>query len=466
MFRFIGYTIAVVLIWRILLFELVWLLPRQPLTGLFIALFFHRLASIHVPNNLYFVFSSLFDGDGTPSVFFTLLFTVITLKVINPKRKVSKFLRLVLILTPICWISRIVDAELNHLTINQNLKWLQIDNEIPHSRWFRIQDHFHNTLFAPISIESNKTVVFKHVSKEERFEDECDQGWFPIPGDNPLSSIESWNTYEKTGNLALDVYFPRNTTIKNPKVILYLHGGGWETGHRNFLSQNYHGGLPYYLLKDNIIISPSYRMSCMGLRGTDILEDVYDATKYIYENSEELIGQTKEQLQIIPWGTSAGGTLGLLLAYKYSEEFPIKAVLNFYGVTELRVDELYKLEKTFYEQIHNSFFIEATRHVCKKEDPITKEIIEDKQCFHDFSPAAQVTKHTVPTLTVHGQQDGLVLESQARLLQQALNKHDVLEVTIIVQGVHDCDVYTSSFCSQAAIKAIDAFLKHLDTIQE
>lgn len=219
---------------------------------------------------------------------------------------------------------------------------------------------------------------------------------------------------------------------------------------------NYHGGVPHYLLEENFIVSVSYRYSCHGITGPEILQDVFDAAKFVTEHAESW---GADPTKIIPWGTSAGGTLALLLGYKFQDTLPIPGVINFYGVTELREQGISEISKSTYEMMHSIFFIKETRHIC--EVPDSKGMDSKETCFEDFSPIAHISPDSPPTLTIHGEQDGIVLVNQAQKLQQTLQENNVTEITLTVQGVHDCDVYSSSLCSQAAVFAIEKFLAHV-----
>lgn len=463
MLSVISYFLSLILIWRVFVFELIWILPRQPITGLFISLFFHRVACLYLDETLYTYISHLFDGDATPRILIILFAINVTNYVTKPGVKPSRFVILVMLLTSMSWLVRIIDAEWNHSDIYDNINWLHKHSSLKSeslNRVFTLQEHFLNSkLSTPLL--PDKTAVFKKISLAEAKNNNCEEGFFAIPGDHPDSYFASWEKFEKTGEMELDIFFQRNKSISNPRIILYLHGGGWEKGHRHFLSQNYHGGVPDYLLDNNIIISPSYRMSCMDLTGPEILEDVYDAVKYIIEHSESLLAINRNQLEIVPWGTSAGATLALLLAYQHATELKIPGVINFYGVTEFREAELLKQPKSFFEEFHYGLFIQFSRHICEKVNKDTNQLEQIKHCFEEFSPVAHVNEFSVPTLTIHGQQDGLVLVDHAHLLKEKLRSSNVTEVTIDVQGGHDCDVLASSFCSQAAVYAVDAFLNKI-----
>lgn len=92
------------------------------------------------------------------------------------------------------------------------------------------------------------------------------------------------------------------------------------------------------MLVDNghVIASVAYRLSCTQIDGREMLSDLRDAIDYVSKNAQKWGGNGN---RIILVGTSAGGNLALLTAYRH--RLPsIVGVVSLYGVTELREERL------------------------------------------------------------------------------------------------------------------------------
>mmetsp|Transcript_5340 Transcript_5340/g.6443 ORF Transcript_5340/g.6443 Transcript_5340/m.6443 type:complete len:476 (-) Transcript_5340:852-2279(-) len=453
---FIGTAVAttthivagVFILFRCIISELLWFWPRQPIS--FFALVLpQRLVTLKFPSHIYDALAIVFDGDVTPTVLLLAWFTLALSGGLSFRRlwgNAGNFKKLCTLALfafgPAAWGYKVYLAELQHtaLVLHVNERWPSLSTN--ETRVYTLLDHVRNSyndqLLTPDMTFTYKTVDVNSLSN-------CPNE-LTLPGDR----AESLRALEDEGRLELDVYKPRklkksvNGEIIKPGIILHIHGGGWNKGHRRVLTMNYHGGVPHSILEENMIVSVSYRLSCNGVHGNDMVSDIYDATKYVIENAKKWNADGEK---IIPWGTSAGGNLALLLAYRFPELTQIKGVINFYGVTELREDRITAIGSGFWLDFHLNLFVQETRHVCA--------VAEDKEaCFEDMSPLKHVTERSPPTLTVHGEHDGLVLVDHADMLSDALTRANVTHANLVVPGSHDCDVFVSSPCSQAAMHAI------------
>lgn len=221
------------------------------------------------------------------------------------------------------------------------------------------------------------------------------------------------------------------------------------------------------MLVDNghVIASVAYRLSCTKIDGREMLADLRDAVDYVSKNAQKWGGDGS---RIILVGTSAGGNLALLTAYR--QRLPnIIGVVSLYGVTELREEKLTQPRsgQSLFERLTLSIFSRATRHVCSVSD-------EPDTCFSEMSPLAyleaehhnpQIERPPIPpTLMIHGLEDPLVFLDQAEWLQQQLEKLGVPHALVKTTGSHDCDVLVSSPCGQATLKSFQHFLTFLEQI--
>jgi acetyl esterase/lipase len=128
----------------------------------------------------------------------------------------------------------------------------------------------------------------------------------------------------------MDVYLPANRSTAATKVIVMIHGGAWSIGDKadfaNFVDT----------LKrrqpDYAIFNINYRLSLFpnNLFPTQEL-DTKAVIEYIYSKRSTYLISDK----FVLIGASAGAHLSLLQAYKYQTPVKIKAVVDFFGPTDM-----------------------------------------------------------------------------------------------------------------------------------
>lgn len=133
----------------------------------------------------------------------------------------------------------------------------------------------------------------------------------------------------------MDIYLPANRTTATTKVLIYIHGGGWVTGDKADLTAADIDTLKKRV-PDYAIFNLNYRLALPGFpSSTNTFPtqelDVKTAIEFIYANrSNYLVGD-----KFVLMGGSAGGHLALLHAYKYAAPVKIKAVIDFFGPTDM-----------------------------------------------------------------------------------------------------------------------------------
>jgi acetyl esterase/lipase len=130
----------------------------------------------------------------------------------------------------------------------------------------------------------------------------------------------------------MDVYLPANRTTATTKTMILIHGGAWATGDKTDINGYIEAlklALPTYA-----IININYRLSD-GARNLFPTQenDVKAAIDFIYNKRNEYLISDKLVLN----GQSAGAHLALLHAYKSTSPVKIKAVVDFFGPTDLNV---------------------------------------------------------------------------------------------------------------------------------
>jgi acetyl esterase/lipase len=128
----------------------------------------------------------------------------------------------------------------------------------------------------------------------------------------------------------MDVYLPAGRSRSSTKVMILVHGGAWSIGDKAELT-----GFVDTMKKrlpDYAVFNINYRLAAFPNNLFPTQEqDVKAALEYIYNRRSEYLISDK----IVFTGASAGAHLSLLQAYKYNSPVKIKAVIDFFGPTDI-----------------------------------------------------------------------------------------------------------------------------------
>ncbi len=186
----------------------------------------------------------------------------------------------------------------------------------------------------------------------------------------------------------MDIYLPANRRVDSTKVLIMVHGGGWTGGDKaDFtaaLIDSLKKRLPGYA-----IFNINYRLAVFpnNLFPTQEI-DVKAAVEFIYGNRANYLVSDK----FVMMGVSAGGHLSLLQAYKYRSLVKIKAVVDFFGPTDM-VD------------MHNNpgAFPQLAIAALMSGTPATNPTL-----YQQSSPIQYVDSLNCPTIILQGGVDPLV----------------------------------------------------------
>ncbi len=244
-------------------------------------------------------------------------------------------------------------------------------------------------------------------------------------------------SYASDARNKMDVYLPANRSEANTPVMVMIHGGAWAEGDKADFTpfvDTMKRRLPQYA-----IFNITYRLVNNGQNLFPAQEqDVKKCIEYINSKRSEY----KISAMFILIGASAGGHLALLQSYKYTSPIKVKAVVSFFGPTDLT-------------QLYNSppnpllplllFNVTGT-------NPTTNPAI-----YQQSSPATFAVGGSSPTLLLHGGLDPLIPASQSTLLRDKLNTLSVPNQFVLYpnggHGDWDGPTYFDAF------NKIDAFLK-------
>lgn len=199
----------------------------------------------------------------------------------------------------------------------------------------------------------------------------------------------------------MDMYLPAGRTTATTKVIVLIHGGGWSSGDKADFTpfvDTLKKRLPGYA-----IFNINYRLAA----GTSNLfptqeNDVKAAIEFIFSKRNEY----KISDKFVLLGASAGAHLSLLQAYKYTAPVKIKAVVDFFGPTDL-VDMYNNPASLFAPPLLLTSVVGAT--------PITNAAL-----YQQSSPINFATAQSPPTIILQGGADILVSPNQSLALKNKL----------------------------------------------
>ena len=148
----------------------------------------------------------------------------------------------------------------------------------------------------------------------------------------PVSASTMLNSSYGTDPLQkMDIYLPAGRTTATTKVLILIHGGGWTAGDKS----DFTSAIDTLKLRlpDYAIININYRLASAPANNTFPTQetDTKAAVDFIYNNRSTYLISNK----FVLLGASAGGHLSLLEAYKYHSPVNIKAVVDFFGPTDM-----------------------------------------------------------------------------------------------------------------------------------
>jgi acetyl esterase/lipase len=245
----------------------------------------------------------------------------------------------------------------------------------------------------------------------------------------------------------LNLYLPEKKEAKSPKLIVFIHGGGWEGGHRKDV-----GGIANYLVgrAGFAVASVGYRLTDEGIWPSQI-HDCKAALRWLGKHADEL-GYDASKMGL--FGISAGGHLVSLLGTSQ-------------GVVDLEGDLGEKAKAPAITCVANycgpaNFLTFPDKGSVIKENepkgPIAKLFggpMKDKlNLAKQASPITYVDKADPPFLHIHGTKDNLVPYAQVKEFDAALEKAGVRSDILTGEGGGHV------FFSEDLMSKLASFFKH------
>lgn len=203
----------------------------------------------------------------------------------------------------------------------------------------------------------------------------------------------------------MDIYLPAGRTTTATKVIVLIHGGGWTAGDKSEFDA-YITGLQQRL-PDYAIFNINYRLATSNANKFPAQEnDVKAAVEFIATKS----GEYNVSQKVVLLGFSAGGHLALLQGYKHTSVIKPKAIVSFFGPTDLA--DMYNNPLSIYAPLLLEALTGATPQ-------------QNLGVYQQSSPAFFVNSGVPPTMLLHGGKDDLVSPTQATILDSKLQASGV-----------------------------------------
>jgi len=242
----------------------------------------------------------------------------------------------------------------------------------------------------------------------------------------------NYNLENQQKELFLDLYLPEKKPDKPLPLLIYIHGGGWLGGTREYCP-------------GKIVVQRNYAMACISYRFSNEalfpaqIQDVKAAVRWLRKNADKY---DLDPNNFGAWGPSSGGHLTALLGTSAgvkelsgttkNEAFSsaVQAVCAWYPLTDFT-----KVPPAFEEPITN-----ATEDKYKDKEWYIYTVVTHKflggpvseklELSNLANPITHIDSQDPPFLIMHGEKDKVIPISQSVLLADALAEKGI-EVELV-----------------------------------
>jgi acetyl esterase/lipase len=248
-------------------------------------------------------------------------------------------------------------------------------------------------------------------------------------------------SYAKQANEDLTMDFYHATRPGRRPCIVVIHGGSWCGGNSQQLPE-----LNSELARQGFQVATiNYRLAPKHISPAPV-EDIKTAIEYLKHHAYELKIDTNNFILL---GRSAGAQLAMVAAYTL--DIPgIRGVVNFYGPTDMIWG---------YSMPVNSYIMDSKKVL---EDFLGGPYSKVPQNYLSSSPVEVVSRKSVPTLIIHGENDALVDFEHSRRLVKKLSDNNIPHYLLSLPwATHGCDYTLNGPSGQLATYAVGYFAKHV-----
>jgi acetyl esterase/lipase len=220
-------------------------------------------------------------------------------------------------------------------------------------------------------------------------------------------------TYGTHSLQKMDIYLPANRDTTATKLMILIHGGAWIEGDKaDFTASitDIKKRLPEYALA-NI----NYRLYNGQNKFPAQEDDVKAAVSFLLSKRAEY----KYSNKVVLLGASAGAHLALLQGYKHADLIAPKAIVSYFGPTDLAYLYNHPAQPVVPGMLANIIGFTPTQNA---------------SIYTNSSPVNFVTGQSAPTILFHGDADIVVPVDQVYLLKDKLNAASVTNKVIVYPG--------------------------------
>ncbi len=231
-----------------------------------------------------------------------------------------------------------------------------------------------------------------------------------------------------------DMYIPCGLDKKQPVgVVLFIHGGTWTMGRKEHMAAGCakvaKAGYIAVTMNYNLLSDGNKNVSCVtgskeNANAFDMLDDISMCIRAV-KTKLECLGYTAKSLALS--GVSAGSHLAALYAYSRMEEsaIPIKMIFTITMPVSLRFE-------AFNNYDYAGFAAIASLVVGKRisDEEIRNSDPEITKILDILSPAACITKSSVPTLMGFAGKDKTIGTNQYPTIKPVLDKYGIVNDVI------------------------------------
>jgi acetyl esterase/lipase len=259
--------------------------------------------------------------------------------------------------------------------------------------------------------------------------------------------------------LTLDLYLPASPPSGGAPVIIYVHGGGWTSGHTRHSGafENWPGVLASLAGRGYVVASLNYRLSAEA-PSPAAEQDIKSAVRWLRANAARF---SVDKRRIGIWGGSAGGQLAALAGTSCGvsaleppaadakapvESDCVQAVVTWYGVFDFA-----PLAKNAVAPPPVARYLGCDAGACS-DDMIALA-----------SAVSYVDRTDPPFLLIHGALDKTVAASQSEKFHAALQASAVKSQLLILPDVdHSFVGSTHELTRDASLRALRATIEFFD----
>ncbi len=231
-------------------------------------------------------------------------------------------------------------------------------------------------------------------------------------------------------NQTMDVYLPQGRTTASTKVLILLHGGAWTEREGDKSNFDKYISWLQQLMPGYAIFNLNYRLYNKEGKNNNLIpvqvNDVKTAVEYIYNKRNEYAISDK----FVLLGVSGGGHLAMMQAYKNNSLVKAKAVVSFFGPTNLT--DMYNYYIANYNTTGNKKAYDAAYYLGRL---LGGNPTEKPQEYSDNSPISFLNAQSPATIILQGGKDVVVPPQQSFDLDAKLKANNVTNQMVYYENM-------------------------------